>query len=60
MYSIVAHPNTLASIPKYQVLLAKILKNGVDDKLRRKTHERGMLALFDWLGIEVSLLECQF
>jgi hypothetical protein len=25
-----------------------------------KTHERGMLALFDWEGIEVSLLECQF
>jgi hypothetical protein len=34
MYSIVAHPQTPASVPKFQVLLDKTLKNGVDDKLR--------------------------
>jgi UDP-glucose 4-epimerase len=34
MYSIVAHPQTPASVPKFQVLCSKILKNGVDDKLR--------------------------
>jgi hypothetical protein len=35
MYSIVAHPQIPASVPKFQVLPVKILKNGVDDKLRR-------------------------
>jgi hypothetical protein len=35
MHSIVAYPTTPASVPKSQVLLDKILKNGVDDKLRR-------------------------
>ena len=34
MYSIVAHLQTPASVPKYQILRLKILKNGVDDKLR--------------------------
>jgi len=34
MYSIVAHPQIPASVPKFQVLPVKILKNGVDDKLR--------------------------
>jgi hypothetical protein len=34
MYSIVAHPKTPASVPKFQVLLDKMLKIRADDKLR--------------------------
>jgi hypothetical protein len=34
MYSIVAHPQTPASVPKFQVLLDKMLIIRADDKLR--------------------------
>jgi hypothetical protein len=50
MYSIVAHPQTPASVPKFQVLLDKILKNGVDDKLR-KTLASG------WADHAIELME---
>jgi len=46
MFSIVAHPKTLPSVPKFQVLLDKILKKGEDDKLRYYDHGQELIVKF--------------